>query len=228
MCYIDDILVTGATEEEHLRNLAEVLRWLQAYSIRMKRSNYYFMQDSVAYLGHLVDADSIRATPEKIAAIMQPPMPRNVQQLRSFLGLLNYYRKFLLNLATIIQPLNDLLEKDKKWVWTEECSQATSNLLTHCDPSLPLKLAADASQYSLGAVISHILPSGRDQSPSPLVHCLRVRRTTQIDKEALALIYGVRKFHNYLYGRKFTLVTDHKPLTSILGPKKGVPSVAAT
>ena len=127
------------------------------------------MRDSVAYLGHLVDVEGIRATPEKIAAIVKAPMPKNVQQLRSFLGLLNYYRKFLPNLVAIIQPLNNLLQKNRKWEWTEECSEAvnsakqlltTSNLLTHYDPSLPLKLAADASQYGLGAVISHIFPNG--------------------------------------------------------------------
>ena len=238
MCYIDDILITGAANEEHLQNLEEVLRRLQTYGIRMKRSKCYFMRDSVAYLGHVVDADGIRATPEKIAAIMQAPMPKNVQQLRSFLGLLNYYRKFLPNLATIIQPLNDLLRKDQKWDWTEECSQAmdsakqlltASNLLTHYDPSLPLKLAVDASQYGLGAVISHVLPNGEER---PIAFTSRSlspseKNYSQIDKEALALICGVRKFHNYLYGRKFTLVTDHKPLTSILGPKTGVPSMAA-
>lgn len=165
-------------------------------------------------------------------------MPQNVQQLRSFLGLLNYYRKFLLNLATIIQPLNDLLQKNARWRWTVKCTEAvkaakklllTSNMLTHYDPTMPLKLAADASQYGLGAVISHVLPNGEEK---PIAFSSRSlgkseKNYSQIDKEALALVYGVRKFHTYLYGRKFTLVTDHKPLMSILGPKKGVPSVAA-
>lgn len=138
----------------------------------------------------------------------------------------------------MIQPLNDLLQKDKKWVWTEECSRAmdsakrlltTSNVLTHYNSSLPLKLTADASHYGLGAVISHILPGGEER---PIAFTSRSlssseKNYSQIDKEALALIYGVRKFHNYLFGRKFTLVMDHKPLTNILGPKKGVPAVAA-
>jgi len=238
MCYIDDILVTGPTEAEHLQRLEEVLRRLQAHGIRMKRGKCSFMQDAVEYLGHRVDADGLRATPEKIAAIEKGPLPRNVQQLRSFLGLLNYYRKFLPNLATLIQPLNTLLQKGKKWSWSEKCTQAvkaakellmTSNLLIHYDPALPLKLAADASQYGLGAVISHVLPGGTEQ---PIAFASRSlakneQNYSQIDKEALALVYGVQKFHTYLYGRKFTLVTDHKPLASIFGPKKGVPAVAA-
>ena len=177
MCYIDDILVTGGSEEEHLRNLEEVLRRLQAHGIRMKRKKCFFMQDAVEYLGHLIDANGKRLTPENITAIKRAPMPTNVQQLRSFLGLLNYYRKFL----------------------------------------------------PMGAIISHVFPNGEER---PITFASRSlskseKNYSQIDKEALALVYGVQKFHTYLYGRHFTLITDHKPLTTILGPKKGVPAVAA-
>ena len=165
-------------------------------------------------------------------AIDQMPQPKNVQQLRSFFGLL---RKFLPNLATIIQPLNDLLQKGRKWVWSSECPRAmetakqlltASNLLTHYDATLPLKLAAGASQYGLGAVISHVLPDGVERPVAFASRSLSSseRNYSQIDKEALALVYGVMKFQAYLYGRKFTLVTDHKP---IFGPRKGVPAVAA-
>ena len=238
MCYIDDILVTGASEAEHLKNLEEVLRRLRAHGIRMKRNKCLFMQKSVEYLGHRLDAEGIRATPEKIAAVVNAPLPKNTQQLRSFLGLLNYYRKFLPNLATIVQPLNDLLQKNRKWLWTAQCTQAvktakqlltTSNLLIHYDPSLPLKLATDASQYGLGAVISHVLPTGEERPIAFASRSLSAseKNYSQIDKEALSLIFGIKKFHSYLYGRRFTLITDHKPLTSILGPTKGVPSVAA-
>ena len=97
------------------------------------------------------------------------------------------------------------------------------------DATLPLKLAADASQYGLGAVISRVLPDGVERPVAFASRSLSSseRNYSQIDKEALALVYGVNKFQAYLYGRKFTLVTDHKPLTSIFGPRKGVPAVAA-
>lgn len=112
----------------------------------MKRSKCSFLKDAVEYLDHRVDEKGIQATQEKFAAVEGAPMPQNVQQLRSFLGLLNYYRKFLPNLATVIQPLNDLLQKNKRWSWSKECTQAvntakrlltTSNLLTHYNPPLP-------------------------------------------------------------------------------------------
>ena len=224
--------------EEHLKNLVEVFERLHKYGIRMCKQKCYFMQDSVEYLGHRVDAEGIRATPEKISAIVNAPQPENVQQLRSFLGLLNYYRKFLPHLATILQPLNELLQKGKKWNWTIGCTQAvntardllkTSNLLTHYDSTLPIRLATDASQYGLGAIISHVLPNGMEKPIAFASRTLSVseRNYSQIDKEALAIIYGIQKFHKYLYGRKFVLITDHKPLTSILGPKKSVSAVAA-
>ena len=140
------------------------------------------------------------------------------------------------NLAGILQPLNDLLQKYEKWSWSAACTEAvnaakelptTSNLLTHYDPAKPIKIAADASQYGLGTVISHVFPNGEDR---PITFALwslsKSENYSQIDNEALVLVYGVQKFHSYLYGRHFTLIIDHKPLT-ILGPKKGVPAVAA-
>ena len=169
ICYINDILVTWQTEAEHIQNLSEVLERLQQYGVRMKRNKCHFMQESVEYLGHIVDSTGIRAIPEKVAAIAQAPALKNVVQLRSFLGLLNYYRKFLPNLARVVQPLNVLLQKDRKWVWFQDCELAmteakglltSANVLVHYDATLPLKLATDASPYGLGAVISQVLPNG--------------------------------------------------------------------
>jgi predicted O-methyltransferase YrrM len=163
ICYVDDILVTGATEEEHLRNLEEVFHLLQDHNIRVKKEKCRFLQNSVDYLGHRVDAEGLRPLPDKLEAIVKAPLPQDVHQLRSFLGLLSYYRKFLSNLAAVVQSLNDLLQKGKKWCWSAKCSEAVrrarelltrSDVLVHYDRTLPLKLAADASPYGLGAVIS--------------------------------------------------------------------------
>ena len=238
ICYIDDILVTGTSDEDDLRNLATVFERLEQYGFRMKKEKCALFQNSVEYLGHKIDAEGIHALPTKIDAIVRAPEPRNIQELRSFLGLLNYYGKFIPNLSTLIHPLNSLLQKSKKWIWTSDCKQAfeqakealsSSRVLIHYDPSLPLRLAGDASAYGIGAVISHILPDG---SEKPIAFASRAlsgseKNYAQLEKEALSLIFGVKKFHQYLYGRKFQLITDHKPLTAILGPKKGIPSLAA-
>ena len=238
ICYIDDILVTGSSDEEHLRNLATVFKRLQEFGFRLKKEKCAFLRDSVEFLGHKIDAEGLHAMPEKIEAIVSAPEPRDLQELRSFLGLLNYYGKFLPNLSTLVHPLNSLLQPSKKWKWSTECAQAfrqakealsSASVLVHYDPTLPLTLAGDASAYGIGAVISHVLPDG---SEKPIAFASRTltpseRNYAQIEKEGLSLIFGVKKFHQYLYGRKFLLVTDHKPLLAILGPKKGIPSLAA-
>ena len=238
ICYLDDILVTGRNRKDHLRNLEEVMSRLQYYGFRVQKDKCLFLTDSVHYLGHRIDAEGIHTSGDKLDAILNAPTPKNVQQLRAFLGLLNYYGKFLNNLSTVIHPLNRLLRTNVKWSWTNECRESfkeaknllkKSNVLIHYDPSLPVKLAGDASNYGVGAVLSHVTPDGQER---PILFASRTlstseRNYSQVEKEALSLIYGIKKFHRYLYGRSFTLVTDHKPLTTILGSKKNIPSLAA-
>ncbi len=237
-CYIDDILITGPSQEAHLGNLREVLRRLREHGVQLKREKCRYLEDSVEYLGHRIDANGLHATDSKLRAIREAPQPRNVQELRAFLGLVNYYGRFIPNRASLTKPLTRLLYKDSPWQWTRECSDVfnnvkdvlvSSNCVTHYNPSLPLRLAADASAYGLGAVISHVMKDGQER---PIAFASRSlskseQNYAQVEKEALALIFGVKKFHLYLCGRMFTLVTDHKPLTTILGPKQGTPPLAA-
>ena len=238
ICYLDDILITGTTEDDHLHTLGIVLERLEDHGFRLKMSKCNFLAKSVEYLGHRIDQHGIQALPSKVEAITNAPEPKNVPELRSFLGLLNYYGKFIPNLSSILHPLNQLLKDKQKWEWSKECAQAfktakdqltSARVLTHYDPNLPIALAADASAYGIGAVISHIYPDGSERPISFASRTLTSseRNYAQLEKEALSLVYGVKKFHQYLYGRHFTLVTDHKPLTAILGSKKGVPSLAA-
>ena len=237
LCYIDDILVTGSNDAEHLKNLKSVFERLQQYGLRLKKAKCVFLRPRVVYLGHQIDAEGLRATEEKLEAIQKAPSPKNVQELRSFLGLLNYYGKFIPNLASLIHPLNSLLHHDCQWKWSDECEAVfkeakekllSSKVLVHYDPKLPIKVAADASAYGVGAVLSHVV----DGTERPIAFASRTltsseRNYAQVEKEALALIFAVKKFHIYLYGHEFTLITDHKPLTTILGPKKGIPPLAA-
>ena len=231
LCYLDDILITGKTDAKHLQNLSEVLKRLQHHGLRVKLTKCRFMQSSVEYLGHCIDASGVHPTSQKVEAILNAPVPQNSQQLRSFLGLLHYYDKFLPNLSSLLHPLNRLLKSNAQWNWSSECQKtfkqaksqlASAPILAHYDVTQKIKLAADASAYGLGAVISHTYEDGSER---PITYASRTlsdaeKNYAQIDKEALALVFAVQKFHTYLYGRKFVLVTDHKPLVTLLGLRK--------
>ena len=234
-CFIDDIIVTGATEEEHLKSLERVMKVLQDHGVRLKLSKCRFMQDQVEYLGLIIDKHGLHASPEKVRAVLEAPKPRNIKELRAFLGMMNYYRKFIPNLATMLKPLTNLLQKNCRWLWRaaqarafKEAKQVLTSMpvLTHYNQASPVRLATDASAYGVGAVLSHVGPEGEEK---PIAFASRTLTATearyaQIEKEALGIVFGVQKF---LYGRRFTLITDHKPLTTIFGPKKGVPALAA-
>ncbi|XP_062589262.1 uncharacterized protein K02A2.6-like [Saccostrea cucullata] len=189
-------------------------------------------------MGFLLDHNGVHPTEEKVKAINDAPRPTGVKELKAFLGFLNYYGAFLPNLSTELNPFHKLLKKHEPWNWTADCEESfnvckkmitESKLLVFYDSKKPLRLSCDSSSYGVGAIISHVM---KDGSERPIAFASRTlseteRRYAQIEKEALSSVFGVKKFHKYLFGRKFTLVTDHKPLLSILGPKKGVPPLAA-
>ena len=203
LCYIDDILVTGRTEREHLETLEEVLRRLKEHGVRMNRAKCQFLAKSVEYLGYRIDEKGLHATDEKLQAITQAPPPKNVQELRSFLGLINYYGRFIPNSASILHPLNQLLHKQTKWVWSKECERSfklakeklvSTEVLAHYDPALELKLAADASAYGAGAVLSHVMQDGTERPIAFASHTLSSaeQNYAQVEKEALALVFGIK------------------------------------
>jgi hypothetical protein len=162
------------------------------------------------------------------------PVPNNVTTLHSFLGLVNYYQSFVPNMRSIRYPLDNLLKKDQEWNWSNRCQQAFDSikeilksdlLLTHYDPSLEVIVAADASHNGAGAVIQHRWPDESVKAIAYASHSLTPaeQNYSQTEKEGLALIFAVKKFHKYIYGRHFTLLTDHRPLLSIFGSQKGIP-----
>ena len=129
-CYIDDI-ITGKTTKEHLDHLEEVLKRLAEHGVKAKKDKCRFFEDSVEFLGHLIDAKGIHTTPDKLRAIVDAPAPRNVNELCSFLGFLNYYSKFIPQSATILHPLNPLLCKNTKWEWSKECQESFDSAKKH-------------------------------------------------------------------------------------------------
>lgn len=184
------------------------------------------------YLGHVIDASGLHTSPSKVKAIVDAPVPKNVSQLHSFFGLLNYYGRFIPNIATLLKPLHKLLCHKKSWKWTTECQEAfeRAKVLTHFDPALPIQLACDASLYGVGAVLAHIMPNGQEKPIALASRSLSKVEANyaQIEHEALSIVFGVQKFYQYIFGKKFTLLTDHRPLTAIFGPYHGIPSLAAS
>ena len=238
VCYLDDILISGSSDKEHLTNLEEVLKRLREAGVHLCKEKCVFWAESVEYLGHVVSKEGLRTADSKVEAVLKARAPNNSAELRSFLGLVHYYGKFMHKLAETLQPLNALLKKNARWEWSSSCEVAfqqvkdqlaTAPVLCHYDPSLPLRLAGDASAYGVGAVLSHILKDGSERPIAYASRSLSVaeKNYAQLEKEALSLVFGVKKFHQFLYGKNFQLVTDHKPLTMIFGSKTGVPPIAA-
>ncbi|CAF2039059.1 unnamed protein product [Rotaria magnacalcarata] len=238
VCYLDDIIITGKNKIDHLNNLSKVFARIKDYGFHINKNKCKFLQNHVEYLGFIVDKNGVHTSPSKTQAIINMPEPKNISQLRSFLGMVNHYAKFIPQLSHRLLPLYSLLKKDTQWNWNADCDKNFRNIkqnlispivLTHYDPSLPLVLAADASSAGVGAVLYHRYPDG---SEKVIAHASKTLTTTernyaQIEKEALALIYGVKKFDQFLRDRRFTLLTDHKPLITIFGPKKGIPTTSA-
>lgn len=236
-CFFDDIIIQGATEEQLLVRLKQVLQKLKEVNLRVNKEKCHFFKKSINYLGHTIDKNGLHKNQDKIKAISNAERPTNINELRTFLGIANYYNKFIPNLASITSPLNELLKKGKKYNWSSRCEESFKNIkkeilservLIHFDQSKPLTLATDASPSGLGAVLSHKLPDGSER---PIAFASRSltsseKRYSQIDKEATAIFWGIKKFFHYCYGRKFTLITDHKPLTSIFHPNKTLPALS--
>lgn len=235
---LDDMIITGKTDQDHLQNLESVFKRLNDNGLKVNPEKCEFFKERVTFCGHEIDKNGLHKTQDKIDAVVNAPEIENVDQLRSFLGLVQYYSKFLPNLSTVLKPLHELLEKNRPWNWTKQCENAVNEVkrlitsdvvLTHYNPGLPVALACDASSYGIGCVLSHIMPNGEER---PIAFASRTlntaeKRYSQIDKEALAIVWGVKKFHLYLYGRHFTLITDHRPLLSIFSPSKGTNATTA-
>ena len=160
--YLDDILVTSKTTADHRNHIINVFEKLQEYGFKVKEAKCDFFLSEIKYLGHIINRDGLRPDPERANAIRNMPAPDNIQALQSFLGLANFYQGFIKNMQNLRGLLNELLKKDKPWLWTPECQESfekikktlTSDLsLTHYDPTLDIIVASDANSYGIGACI---------------------------------------------------------------------------
>ena len=231
--YLDDILVAGISQADHDANLCAVFDRLRTAGFKLNKSKCTFNKSSVTYLAHRIDSEGLHPTEEKVRAIMDADTPRDVKALRSFLGLIMFYSKFLENHSTVLAPLNTLLCKDVPWNWTENHDTAflaakemlvKSPTLVHYDDNLSLYMSCDASAYGCGGVLFHCIDN--NDRPVVFASCSLSKcqkNYSQLDKEAFSIIFCLKRFHQFLYGRSFHIITDHKPLLQLLGEHKPVP-----
>ena len=229
LIYIDDIIVYGKTFKESLKNIETVFERLRIAGLKLKAPKCKLFSKSVSFLGHIISDSGIKTDPEKISAVKEWPIPVNVTEVRSFLGLCSYYRRFIPKFADIARPLHRLTEKGQKFVWNSECEQAFGTLkkylteapiLAYPDFSKPFILDTDASDTSIGAVLSQV-HEGKER-----VVCYGSRSLTKSErkycvtrKELLSLVHFVKHYRHYLLGKQFKIRTDHNSLRWLMKTK---------
>ena len=235
--FLDDVVITGRDMQAHNRALREVLRRFSDAGLRVNRNKCCFGVPSVQYLGFKISERGVETIDDKVSAIRNASEPQNVSQLRSWLGLINYYGKLLPSLASVLSPLYRLLRREVQWAWSETEKRAFQSakdlllkpaVLAHFDPSLPVVLACDASPVGLGCILSQVHSDGE----RPVAFYSRSLNSTearysQTDREGLAVVSGVKKFNYCLAGRPFVIRTDHKPLLGLIGEQKSLPVMAS-
>ncbi|XP_046742894.1 uncharacterized protein LOC124409358 [Diprion similis] len=230
-------VVTGRNETEHLKNLEEVFVRLSKAGFKLNLKKCVFFQPEIKYVGHVIDKNGLRKDPEKVKAMIEVARPQDASGVKAFIGMVNYYGKFIPRLSEVLAPLY-AIQKENTFNWSKECEKAFQTVkvelssernLVHFNPELPIKLVCDASKVGIGAVLLHILADG---SEKPFAYASRVLQGAEknyavVQKEALAIYWAVKKFYQYLMGNEFILCTDHKPLTALFGEKKGISQMAA-
>ncbi|GFW53838.1 retrovirus-related Pol polyprotein from transposon opus [Trichonephila clavipes] len=225
--YLDDVLVASSTEEEHSEHLKTVFEIFQQYGLRINVSKSVMGAAQVEYLGFLITAEGSRPLSEKVQAILSYKLPETIHDLRTFLGMINFYRRYLKDAAKTQAPLHDLLKgakkKDRRKVhWTddtrsfEKCKTelAEAALLSFPRSGLPLSLCTDASDFAVGAVLQQL----ENESWKPIAFYSKKLNETQTrystyDRELLGIYLSVKHFKHLLEGNDFVIYTDHKPLT---------------
>jgi hypothetical protein len=219
--FIDDILIYSKSKAKHAKHLRIVLQRLGDHKLYAKFSKCEFWLDSVKLLGHTISKEGISVDPSKVQEVMDWKPPKSVHQIRSFLGLAGYYRRFIPDFSRIAKPLTELLKKGVKFVWSEECDQAfhtlrkhltSAHVLTQPDMSKPFEVFCDASGTSLGCVLM--------QENRVIAYASRALRPHEKnypthDLELAAVVHALKLWRHYLMGNHCNIYTDHKSLKYI-------------
>jgi transposase InsO family protein len=230
LVYLDDIIVFSTSLQEHMINLERVFTKLRESNFKVQMDKSEFLKLEIAFLGHVITRDGIKPNPDKVVAIQNYPIPRTPKEIKQFLSLVGYYRKFIPDFARITKPLTQCLKKGRKVTINseysnsfEKCKDLLTNdpILQYPDFSRDFILTTDASNVALGAILSQ----GTIGADKPICYASRTLIESElnystIEKELLAIVWATKYFRPYLFGRKFRIVTDHKPLQWVMNLKE--------
>lgn len=227
--YLDDVIIVSTSLQENIQKTKEVFNRFKAHNLKIQLDKSEFLQKQVNFLGHELTSEGLKPNKDKIKAVLNFPIPTNPKEIKTFLGLVGYYRKFIKDFAKLTKPMTLCLKKGQKVEHSnefisafEKCKQILTNspILQYPNFDEPFILTTDASDVALGAVLSQ----GKVGSDKPVAYASRTLSDTEtrystIEKELLAIIWAIKYFRPYLYGRKFTIYTDHRPLTWLMSLK---------
>ena len=223
LCYIDDIFVFSPTFEVHLQHLSEVFQRLRDAGLKLTPSKCFFAQKQIRYLGHILSKGGILPDASKFERVQKLPVPKNSSDVKSVLGLFNFYKKFIQGYSKICAPLFGLLQKDKAFVWNDTCQKAfdtlkdsliNATILAYPDMNRPFTLSCDASRSGLGYILGQV---GDDKLEHVIAYGGRALRKpeknyTVTELECLAIVEGIKEYRTYLSSGKFTVYIVHKAL----------------
>ena len=220
--YSDDILIHAPTKEQHDIILDKVLKRLEENELTVSSDKCVFDQEEIEFYGMIFSAKGVRLSKSKINAIQNAKPPKNANEVRSFLGLANYVSRFIKDYATTAEPLWKLTKPATKWNWGKEQEEAfektkkslTTVAMAYYNSDWETELITDASPVGLGAILTQYNSKNPDEK-TIVAYASRIlsdteRRYSHIEKEALASVWGCERFHIYIYGRQFKLITDNK------------------
>ncbi|KPJ14174.1 Retrotransposable element Tf2 155 kDa protein type 1 [Papilio machaon] len=224
--YIDDILVYSKTFTEHIDHLTQLLEAIKKEGFRLKFTKCTFASNSVKYLGHIIQNNTVRPVTNNLVAIQDFPTPKNQKNVRQFLGKVNFYREYIPNSAIILEPLHNLLRKNQKFTWSADCQKSfeyikkilcSQPILEIFDQNLPIIIHTDASLEGIGAVLKQTQPNGKNK---PVAYFSKKLNQVQKKKKAiylecLAIKEAIKYWQYWLIGKSFIVYSDHKPLENL-------------
>ncbi|KAL6455406.1 hypothetical protein MHYP_G00361500 [Metynnis hypsauchen] len=225
LIYLDDVLVFSRTFSQHLDSLDEVLGRFRSAGLKLKASKCSFACSQVTFLGHVVSSQGLQPDAKNLDKVLNWPTPTTTTEVRAFVGLCSYYRRFIRNFSVIAAPLHALTQKGALFSWMPACEDAFQSLkhaltnppiVAHPVFSQPFLLYTDASQDCMGSVLAQVQEQ-KERVISYASHTLTPsqRKWSTYDRELWAIVWSVRHFKHFLAGTTFTIVTDHKPLLSL-------------